>query len=439
MDTHLNIFKFFNADKREFLEDNLSRGFALCLKYDDLFLEKVLRKLLTSEQYEKAFSTNFPDHKIEIDLQTRVDQLENIDTIIGVACGGEEIHEIESTVSRDTSSPKTDVSVRIKNVCLIFEFKRTNENCSAQLNRQVDRIKENCASAVDTRVDLSWSKIIEILLSVSSLRKQISNGNAFTSDFLSFLESFPADWSLIARQLSDIPFSVDVESPNFRLLNNRLDRIKFEVGDGEVVEYIGRYRRIAIKVDYRWINEINSGPVISEGQNYIDIGMHFGDTKGQGFHFFKHKPVGVEWPQEILGYRTEILPYLKISDAYGSALFWIEPTVEESRTTHAKDFFSKFAGKWNLDQWDEFEKVMGTHIEGWKEKCTVRDLPEHSAWNEQLVNTQRTLFLLSVGTHLRVFVPYNECQELDDKAEPPTIVGRFKAIISEIKRIIDEN
>jgi hypothetical protein len=39
MNRHLNIFNFFNGGGLDYLEDNLSRGFALCLKYDSIDLQ----------------------------------------------------------------------------------------------------------------------------------------------------------------------------------------------------------------------------------------------------------------------------------------------------------------------------------------------------------------------------------------------------------------
>jgi hypothetical protein len=55
MNRHLNIFNFFNGSNLDYLEDNLSRGFALCLKYDSVFLDKVLKSVLSEYKYTKLF------------------------------------------------------------------------------------------------------------------------------------------------------------------------------------------------------------------------------------------------------------------------------------------------------------------------------------------------------------------------------------------------
>lgn len=113
MNPHLNIFKFFNGNDEHHLEDNLSRAFALCLKYDGIFLDKVLQFVLPAEKYKQLFDRDFPDYEIEIDLQTHVNELADFATIIGVACSGAEILDFDDVELRETDSPETDVCVRI--------------------------------------------------------------------------------------------------------------------------------------------------------------------------------------------------------------------------------------------------------------------------------------------------------------------------------------
>ena len=68
MDKHLNIFNFFNNHEKEYLEDNLSRAFAISLQYDTQFLDNVLRFLLPHNIHEDLFNTDHPNYKIEIEL-----------------------------------------------------------------------------------------------------------------------------------------------------------------------------------------------------------------------------------------------------------------------------------------------------------------------------------------------------------------------------------
>lgn len=446
MNPHLNIFRFFNGNDEHHLEDNLSRGFALCLKYDTNFLDQILRSVLTSEEYERLFNTDFPDYEIRIDLQNRVDQLEGFSNIIGVACSGVEVSEFSSAHSRDTTSPETDVCIQINDTCILFEFKRTSEDCASQLKRQAELAAQICGTKRVRYIDLSWRRIIKILLNVSSLQKQISSENPFSADFIRFLEQFTATW-FPSRRLVNIPFSTDENSPNARFLMSRLNQIKREIGKDNVREYLGKYSRLSLIVNYGWINEINIDPAVWEEEDSIAVRIHFGDTKGQGHHFFKTRPDGVEWGEKIAGYDFNVIPYLKISDAYGSALFWICPSsYDEIQKTHTKEFFEEFAGRWekSAGKWEragcpDFEHMLSKYIPDWKERCFISAGAIKVSWDEYLTYTGRTQFLLSVGTFLQVFVPYQVCQQQDDSMENPQIVHTFKNIINDIVKKVDSN
>ena len=65
---HLNIFDFFNGKDVQYIEDNLSRAFALCLKYDPVLLDNVLRTVLREDTYNDLFSMDDPNTMIAIDL-----------------------------------------------------------------------------------------------------------------------------------------------------------------------------------------------------------------------------------------------------------------------------------------------------------------------------------------------------------------------------------
>src|SRR4051794_21106763 len=105
MNRHLNIFHFYNSGELQFLENNLSRAFALCIKHDHVFRKTVFDKVLPNGQYTDSETEPI------IDLQTSVNTLEGFSTIIGVACSGADIPSLETEEIRETASPITDVSV----------------------------------------------------------------------------------------------------------------------------------------------------------------------------------------------------------------------------------------------------------------------------------------------------------------------------------------
>jgi hypothetical protein len=436
MNRHLNIFNFFNGSGADYLEDNLSRAFALCLKYDPVFLDKVLKAVLPESNYTDLFNTDFPDYQIKIDLQNRTTDLENFNKIIAVACSGMEVTEFEGVIQRETETPETDVSIVINDTCIIFEFKRTAEDCAAQLKCQAEKIKANCSG--DPGViyqDLSWGKIVRMLLNVSSLQKQINAENPFTSDFIKFLENFP-EW-FPSRLLRNIPFPKNEDDPNFYYLNSRLNQIKNQIyGPERTKEYIGRFNRFVVRVDFRWINEVSIAPEQTEKGNFIVVRFHLGDTKGQGYYFFKNNPHGVNWTEFNGKYPFSTEPYIRFAHLNSSRL-WIRPSLEESKLTHNQSFFAQHAGKHQRDSWREFEKTLDRVVPAWREKCSLPSSTENCDWENVFERTNRGHFDVSMGTMLTFYLPYEKCQNLDDRDEKPKIARVFREIIEETRKFID--
>lgn len=321
--------------------------------------------------------------------------------------------------------------------CILFEFKRTSENCAGQLKCQASRVVQNSPGGNLAFVDLSWTKIIRILLNASSIQKQINSENYFTSDFLGFLEGFPADW-FPSRRLGNISFPNGARDPNYRMLNRRLNQIKTEIyGEEGVIEYAGSFKRLAIKADFGWINEINIGPFQYGGENYLAIAMHLGDTKGQGAKFFARSPKGVGNIDKIAGFPTIIVPYIKLSNSYASGLLWILPTVKESQGTHTREFFESFAGLWGRADWPSMDQELGEFIVDWKEKCHLPNTNSRAEWTIRFENSNQTGLLLSVGTYFKVLLPYAVCQKMDDKPTNARIVSTFRDVIQKIRERID--
>ena len=230
MNTHLNIFKFFNNNDIQFYEDNLSRAFALCLKNDSVFLDHILRNVLGDgkgvsgrrDLYEQNFSIDDPAENLLIDLQVNANTLSGFKTVVAVACSGTEVGGFNETESRKTEEPITDVLIKLNDTCVVFEFKRTNEDCVAQLKGQAEAIVVACEGDAEIiYVDLCWSNIVKIVLRVLSLQKHLGHQNPFILDFAQFLEFKHAEWFPV-RCLSSILFPKGGDDPNNQHLEKRL-------------------------------------------------------------------------------------------------------------------------------------------------------------------------------------------------------------------------
>lgn len=118
-------------------------------------------------------------------------------------------------------------------------------------------------------------------------------------------------------------------------------------------------------------------------------------------------------------------------------VFWLRPTVEESKNTHNLRFFNDLAGKHQREDWHKVVKAFEQYIFEWKDKCYVPNWKGKSDWSDKFEKTNRSHFDLSMGTLLTVYLPYKECQQLDDAEINPRIADKIRGIISEIRQTID--
>lgn len=435
MDKHLNLFRFFNGSSYEFWEDNLSRAFAICLKNDATFLSFILRNILDNEIYSRALNSEYPSSYINIDLQQKVNYLEGYTYIYAVACSGIEIdeQEIKKVKSRNTDSPETDLLITIGDICILFEFKRKNEDCSAQLKQQAEIVKKNSPDSDSIKfIDLDWIKIIQTALSVLSIERQINNENIFLKNFIDFIEEYNTDWFPV-KKISAIPFPLEkdnYEDPNASYLYNRLNCIKEFVFGEDYTKWVGD--RYIISIDKQWAQELNIGYCSINGKNFLTVEIYPGDTKGQGWGYFKEGK-DYDWESEkICGYTIDASYYLKFSH-FNSGITCLELTKEESKLTHNYDFFSEWSGRYN-ENWSkrwksQFVKELNKVIPNWKDRTD---------WDEVVANSNRTYFDLSVGTHLRVLIPYIEAQKLDDiDGKKNKLAEKIKQIYKELSKKID--
>ena len=89
MNHHLNLFRFFNeSDEKEFIENNLSRAFSICLSNNGFFLSEYIKGIVSQEDYDYLFSSISEDAKYSIDLQ--------IDTALIDKVGSEDNIKLEN-------------------------------------------------------------------------------------------------------------------------------------------------------------------------------------------------------------------------------------------------------------------------------------------------------------------------------------------------------
>lgn len=433
---HLNLFRFFNDDGKQYLENNLSRAFALCLRYDSLFLSQVLRHLLEEELFNNTFSIDFTNRQVKVDLQRTVKELAGYNRLIAVACSGDDLPISEAVMAEisgyTAESPITDVTIELEDTCIIFEFKRDASDCRSQLKGQVEALKRS-AKEMEAEEDLevrylnySWKDIVRTLLQVRSLQKQMKQQSFLIEDFIDFLEVRHPQW-FPKRLLKDITYPNNNSDPNAHYLHTRLDQLKAQVYGDDALRDIGQ--RTAIYHPMGWANEIHLDRYQSNDEQYLVLIVFPGDTKAQGIHFFK-KWKEFEPPKKINGYQVNANWYLKLSH-FTSGIMWIRPDEQERRHTHNAAFFWKYAGRKKKERgdWDAFAHEIDQIMPpDWKKK---------SGWISHIEQSNRTYFDLSIGVELNILIPYEEAQELDNSQADSSLAVKLRTCAEALQSYID--
>src|ERR1039457_4481582 len=137
MNHHLNIFRFFNeSDEGEFIENNLSRAFALCLKTNGFFLNEFIKGIVSEEDHRYLFGTLTSDTTCVIDIQidSGAIEKENYRTVYAVAMTTDRQLDMSDFFRQPEFGEKkniTDVFIGIKDIAIIVEVKRSSEDCKA--------------------------------------------------------------------------------------------------------------------------------------------------------------------------------------------------------------------------------------------------------------------------------------------------------------------
>ena len=137
MNRHLNIFRPFSQNlSKENIEDNLSRAFVICLQNNSLLLYEFLRIIFKESKQEDLLNILLSDVAIAdictIDIQIETtDGNEEFTKVFAVAISGTELDM--STFFQNVENPDkkhiTDIFISIKDIAIIIEVKRNNQDC----------------------------------------------------------------------------------------------------------------------------------------------------------------------------------------------------------------------------------------------------------------------------------------------------------------------
>lgn len=442
---HLNLFHFYGQSGKQYLEDNLTRGLAICLENDPILLDRFLREIM-NEHYNGLFTTEGQSTELFIDVQKRSKSFEGIQTVYGVPLTTQELDFDGKNDPKGVDNPITDLSIQIGDQLILIEVKRTAEDCRKQLQNQIEVLADvNDGTAQKREVDtFSWGNLMELFRHTLKFESEVTSENLFTHHYYHFVKrQFPAWFAIIPFSEIHFPDNLE-ENPKLKEhLEVRLNLIKQQMLDTwnteKNTEHELVFNRANIPVDdYDWVDEINIEPIRDKetGEKCIAVKAWPGDTKTQGYSIFK-KGKTFDWPQYIYkeDYKFIVRPYLKFSHMQG--LCWVRTKDRENPITHTKEFFKNYTGKWKRGEeknwikkgvsWEDFDrKLKEVNEDGVDWKIS-------SEFQSKITDSQRSYFYVSSGFAIEVRLPYNIVKEIDGRKDKDG-----NAMAKELKKVSEE-
>ena len=332
MNKHLNLFRFYSEDdSNERLENNLTRGLALTLKYEPIFLDRFIT--LVDPSYQSSIIPIQSDPYFDISIQRQTQTISGSGRIIAVALTASALEyteeQFQNTPERETKTPQVDMVIQYANTTILFEIKRNEENCIAQLKNQVSRYKEHLDTESDSDVEfeetiftsLSWQDCLKQLTKTTNFLNSMQNSSPILNDYLELVVSHYPHWQPIPK-LTEINSSTkDTEY----LIEERL---MAEFKNMSRLEYMNMSTRNSFQLGWHIASELRFIPQTENGLTEVRVKFWAGDTKRQGNFLFKNNTADMLLSMQHLECDTHKLevqtyPYLKFS-SFQKGIVWLD-------------------------------------------------------------------------------------------------------------------
>ncbi len=400
----MNLFRFYGeSESKERLEDNLTRGLALCLKYDVQFLNSFISEI------DPEFSTlAIPQQEgpfVDISIQVQAKDLEEAGRVIAVPITTTEfsLGEYQNSSARNTKSPRIDMVIAYGDTVVICEVKRTKENCLAQLKNQVISFNDNSEELFSS---LSWKRISTILSKITAFNTSMSLQNQITSDYLEMLKGHFPSWHPVSK-LNELTLNTERLTYN---IERRLIAACNELNGMQMLDIGGR---LGFKLDWPIASELKIQPSIPRGATSIkdaivELIFWAGDTKRQGKPLFKndyaHELITLkEFKLNNRNYKIEAYPYLKFASFQRGVASLNSKDILYTKN-FTKALFLEVSGRKKRASWESLDSKISRLNPEWKEK---------SDWESKFENSNRTQVDISMGVCVKVIVKFNELLEAE--------------------------
>jgi hypothetical protein len=430
MNNHLNIFNSYTKDERiTQLENDLTRGLALTLLEDQLFLNTFLGYVLNKKKggYCGVFDDFDGKKEIEIDIQKKVSSIKDVDHIFAVSISECDL-QTDSFFNQSNNKeydPITDLLITLSNVAIIVEVKPNYQDCTGQLFNQALNASEakTITSKEVTPVDFNWKKVMEKAVQIHNFQKATNNSSRFLNDFIQYVQGHNFNWLPQAALAS-----LDIKGASGPIYSRIDTAIK------QSVLRSLENKRLGFECDKSWADEILFS--VNKENESIDLRIYPGNTKNQGWNIFskdgeplfkKEVSLGAQTFPIIKNYHTKLTSFQK----YFTSIDFKEDNLKQALYT--RENFITYSGRKKRDNgdWDKLENLFDAHF---KEDF---DWKKDSSWKEKVRESGKSQFDISFGYELIVNIPYKTFQEKDkNKEDLSDLVAFIEEINSEFSALL---
>lgn len=424
MNQHLNIFRYYNeSNSAEFIENNLSRAFAICLESDPLFFSKYIQSIVEKDDYDYLFNFHEDGAAYQIDLQVNTNSLElsGLKKVYAVAMTADRDVEMSDFLSLSPTLSKeinlTDVLITIKDIAIVIEVKRYSHDCKQQLFDQIIPFMsfENPIEVLP--VNFSWKHTMVLMEQVANLMQFRGSRSRMLNDFIALAEIRYPYW-FSSRPFGQLPPLSDSTQKSKHARHLRMKQLISNSGL-RILDYSDR---MAIGINFGWASEIIPDFEQHSDGDFIVFTIWPGNTKAQGYHIY-NKPL--DWTEkkslrigekdfEIdLEYHVKFCHFNRFVTALD---FGADQLLKPLNTAY--NFYNK-SGKWDIEKWEKFEALLDEHLKPefkWREKC---------GFDRHFTNTDRSYFTVSFGFMVDLYVPYKDFQQMDNALNEYTKASGF--------------
>lgn len=429
MNKHLNLFRTFNLkENQEYIENNLSRAFVLCLQNDNLLFHEFLKDVLDDTDYQKVFSYSQEGGDITAELQQPIANINTSEyskvygfTLTIEELSFEDFEQLKYNQSKGYR-PVTDITIDVNGeILLVIEVKRTNQDCKQQLYNQLHQLKKALIEVPEAEhpefkvLPLSWKSFLKTVVSVRNFERHRGQESKFLVDFVEIIEDYNSSFLPIS------PISYLNESDE-SALQLRLD-IAIESAQVRLGEFPYSDRQ-GFFLNEPWAKEILYWFTKNTADPHLVIGIWPGNTKGQGWSLYKSNMDWLKKASIFIGdneYPLKVQYYLSFSSfqRFFARIECNDDYLKPGKELCNYDTFYNYSGRVKRGGWqrlaDFFDDVFVESFD-WRKQCQ---------WNEKIINSGKSQFDIAFGFMVDTQIPFKKLKEIDQTVEDGKGLNQF--------------